>query len=153
MQAILVQKGTKCACNFSHDRDHICMQSYLMGTIYACNFENFQITFKVIVLGQKAVWKILVIVGIFGPYQIRLQAYMVPIVTEIAGIFGPLLNQDCMHIWSLSWSRLQAYMVPILTEIAGIFGPFHNQNCMHNCPPPICQKHNRISATWYFSRL
>ena len=55
MHAILVQKGAKYACNFSHDRDHICLQSYLIGTIYACNFENFKITFKVIVLGQKAV--------------------------------------------------------------------------------------------------
>ena len=55
MHAILVQKGTKYACNFSHDRDHISLQSYLIGTIYACNFENFKITFKVIVLGQKAV--------------------------------------------------------------------------------------------------
>ena len=44
--------------------------------------------------------KIFEIAGIYGPHQMRLQAYMFPIVTEIAGIFGPLLNQDCMHIWS-----------------------------------------------------
>ena len=63
------------------------------------------------------------IAGIFGPHQIRLQAYMVPIVTEIAGIFVPLLNQDCMHSWSLSSPRLQAYLVPFTTKIASIIVP------------------------------
>ena len=42
------------------------------------------------------------IAGILGPFQIRLQAYMVPNVTNIAGIFGPILNQVCRHIWSPS---------------------------------------------------
>ena len=45
---------------------------------------------------------------------------MVPIETEIAGIFGPLLNRDCRYIWSPSRLRLQEYMVPTLTDIAGI---------------------------------
>ena len=72
-----------------------------------------------------------------GPFQIRLQAYMVPNITEIAGIFGPLLNQDCRHIWSPFEPRLQAYLVPILTEIAGIFSPHRNQKCRHNWSPPI----------------
>ena len=56
---------------------------------------------------------------------------MVSVETEIAVIFGPLLNQDYRHIWSLWCPRLQAYnttrympyMVPILTEIAGIIVP------------------------------
>ena len=38
------------------------------------------------------------IAGILGPCQIRLQAYMVPNATDIAGIAGiPLLNQYCRH--------------------------------------------------------
>ena len=37
-----------------------------------------------------------------------LQAYLVPSNTEIAGIFDPLLNQDCRHIWSLLQPKLRA---------------------------------------------
>ena len=48
-------------------------------------------------LESKSYLKKIEIAGIYGPQQIRLQAYMVPIETEIAGIFGPLLNQDCRH--------------------------------------------------------
>ena len=33
---------------------------------------------------------------------------MVPFLTEIAGIFGPQRDQDCMHIWSPLQSKLQA---------------------------------------------
>ena len=55
--------------------------------------------------------------GIYGPQQIRLQAYVVPIETEIAGTFGPRLNQDCKHIWSPSWPRLQVYLVPNVIKI------------------------------------
>ena len=71
--------------------------SVSIGTIYAClnsfltQGDHFQ-----------GVLKIFEIAGIYGPQQIRLQAYMVPIQTEIACIFGPLLNQDCRHIWSRS---------------------------------------------------
>ena len=46
----------------------------------------------------QGVLKIFEIVGIHGPQQIRLQAYLVPILTEIAGIFGPSRDQDCTHI-------------------------------------------------------
>ena len=58
----------------------------------------------------------MVIADIYGPHQIRMQAHMVPIVADIASIFGPILNQDCMHtcmhtcIWSPSLPKLQAYL-------------------------------------------
>ena len=45
---------------------------------------------------------------------------MVPNKTVIAGIFCPLLNQDCRHIWSPSKLRLQAYLVPIVRLNSGI---------------------------------
>ena len=37
----------------------------------------------------------------------RLQAYMVPIKTEIAGIFGPKRDHNCTHNWSLLQPKLQ----------------------------------------------
>ena len=40
-------------------------------------------------LGSKSYLKKFEIAGIYGPQQIRLQAYMVPIETEIEGIFDP----------------------------------------------------------------
>ena len=46
--------------------------------------------------------KILFFSGIFSCHQIRLQAYMVPIVTEITGIFGYIFDHDFTHIWSPS---------------------------------------------------
>ena len=57
---------------------------------------------------------------------------MPAISVRMGTIFGPLLNQDCMHIWSLSWPRLQANMVPILTDIACICGPYLDRYCKHN---------------------
>ena len=83
--------GAKYACNVSFDRDHICLQSRK----FLKHLESDR-------LESKSYLKKFEIAGIYGPQQIRLQAYMVPIETEIAGIFGPLLNQDCRHIWSLS---------------------------------------------------
>ena len=52
----------------------------------------------------QGVLKIFEIAGIYvyGPQQIRLQAYMVPRDTEIAGIFGPYRDPDCRHKWSPS---------------------------------------------------
>ena len=89
MRAILVTLGIKYAFNFSFDRNHICLQSRIFLNSFLTQDDHFQ-----------GVLKIFEIAGIYGPQQIRLQAYMVPIETEIAGIFGPLLNQDCRHIWS-----------------------------------------------------
>ena len=43
----------------------------------------------------------------------------------IAGIYGPLLNQDCMHIWSSTKLLLQAYLIPTLTDIAGMIAPYN----------------------------
>ena len=50
---------------------------------------------------------------------------MVPIETEISGIFGPYRDQDCRHIWSLSKLKLQVYLVPNEIVIAGIFALPH----------------------------
>ena len=58
---------------FSYDRDYIC-QSHLMGTKYTCNGK---------VIHGRHIW---------SPSD-RLQAYMVSIVIEIAGIFVPLLTE------------------------------------------------------------
>ena len=73
------------------DRDPICLQ-------YLKIFQNLQSDR----VGLKSHVKFFfVIAGILlGPYQIRLQAYMVPNVTEIAGIFGPYQKQNCWHKWS-----------------------------------------------------
>ena len=52
-----------------------------------------------------------------GPHQIRLQAYMVPFVTDVAAIFGTQIAcifdpyQDSTHIWALSLLKLHAYLV------------------------------------------
>ena len=70
MPAILVQKGTN----------------------YACNDKNFLTGFSTQHDHFEAVWNFLDIAGILGPNQIRLRAYMVPHVTDIAGIFDPLFN-------------------------------------------------------------
>ena len=72
--------------------------SVKMGTIYACNLDFFEIAFLTQDDHFLGVLKIFEIVGIHGPQQIRLQAYLVSILTEIAGIFGPSRDQDCTHI-------------------------------------------------------
>ena len=69
MPAILVQKGAKYACNFSFDRDHICLQSYLLGTIYACKkylFRKFLKHLESDRLGSKSYLRIFEIAGIYG---------------------------------------------------------------------------------------
>ena len=71
--------------------------SVSIGTIYACNLD-FLNSFLTQDDHFQGVLKIFEIAAIYGPRQIRLQAYTVPIETKIAGIFGPLLNQDCVHI-------------------------------------------------------
>ena len=81
MPAILVQKGTKYDYNFSFDRDHIGLQSRK----FLKHLESDR-------LGSKSYFKKFEIAAIFGPQQIRLQAYIVPIKTEIAGIYGPYYN-------------------------------------------------------------
>ena len=65
--------------------------SVKMGTIYACNLDFFLNSFLTQDDHFQGVLKIL-----------RLQAYMVPSETEIAGIFGPYRDPDCRHIWSPS---------------------------------------------------
>ena len=44
--------------------------------------------------------KLSIIEIIFGPNWERLQSYMVRFGIDIAIIFGPLSNEDCIHIWS-----------------------------------------------------
>ena len=52
-----------------------------------------------------------------GPHQIRLQAYMVPFITDVAVIFGTQIAcifdpyQDSTHIWALCLLKLHAYLV------------------------------------------
>ena len=48
---------------------------------------------------------------------------------EIASIYSPLWNWDCIHIRSPLLSWLQAYLVPFVIKIATIFGP----NCYFDC--------------------
>ena len=90
MPAILVTIGTKYACNFSFDRDHICLQSRIILNSFLTQDDHFQ-----------GVLKILEIAAIYGLQPIRLQAYIVPIKTEIAGIFCPQRNCYFRHIGSL----------------------------------------------------
>ena len=80
MRAILISLGTKYACNLSQEGDHICLQSRK----FLKHLESDRLESKSYLKNS------------------RLQAYMVPIETEIAGIFGPPLNQDCRHKWSPS---------------------------------------------------
>ena len=68
MLAILVVIGTKYACNLGAKGDQICLQSRK----FLKHLESDR-------LGSKSYLK-----------TSRLQAYMVPIETDIAGIFGPL---------------------------------------------------------------
>ena len=60
-------------------------------------------------------------------YKIRLQAYMVPIVSDIAGIFGSQRNRYCRLICSLPGLILQAYLVNPLPRYMvlnqNIYGP------------------------------
>ena len=68
------------------DGDHLCLQSRIFLNRVLTQDDHFQ-----------GILKIFEIAGIYGPHRIRLQAYMVPIVTGIAGIFGPYLDQNCRH--------------------------------------------------------
>ena len=87
--------------------------SVKMGTIYACNLEFFKWLFN----PRRSLSRCLKIFRdcrhIWSPFEPRMQAYMVPIVTQIAVIlrliYGPHLDWDC--------------------------GPYYNQNCKHNQPP------------------
>ena len=97
MLAILVQKGTKYACYFSFDRDHICLQSRIFSNSFLTQDDHFQ-----------GVFKIFEIAGIYGlyrnwnwshiwfPFEPRLQAYTVSYM-----IYGPYPDWDCRHIWPL----------------------------------------------------
>ena len=77
MDAILLEKGAKYACNFSYDSDHI-WQSYLMGIKCACNDLFFSYNLKIDCVGLESHLKKLSVAGIFGPHRI-----------------------DYRHIWSL----------------------------------------------------
>ena len=98
--------------------------SVSIGTIYACNFEFLNNFSKKRSLSRcfknfrdcRHIW---------STFEPRLQAYMVPIVTQIAVIlwliYGPHLDWDC--------------------------GPYYNQNCKHNQPttPPL---YNMLIFIW-----
>ena len=58
MRAILITLGTKYACNFSFDWDHICLHSRFFLNSFLTQDDHFQ-----------GVFKIFEIAGIYGPYQ------------------------------------------------------------------------------------
>ncbi len=79
MPAMSVKVGTKYACNNNFVGDQICLQS-----------RNFLKHLESGRLWSKNLFKKIEIVGIYGPQQIRLQAYII------------------YDIWSLSKLKLQA---------------------------------------------
>ena len=56
---------------------------------------------------------------------------------DIAIIFGPLSNEDCIHIRSSFWSSLQSYLVLFVGKIAIIFGPHDKNYCNYMWSSPI----------------
>ena len=60
------------------DGDHLCLQSRIFLNRVLTQDDHFQ-----------GILKIFEIAGIYGPHRIRLQAYLVPTSTKIAGIIGP----------------------------------------------------------------
>ena len=60
---------------------------------------------------------------IFSPNWETLQSYVVRYGIQIAIIFGPFSNEDCIHIRSSFWSSLQSYLIPMIKIIAIICGP------------------------------
>ena len=86
MPAILVQKGTKYTCNFSFDRDHICLQSRK----FSKHLESDR-------LGSKSYLKNRDCRHIWSLSKLKLQAYLVPNVIKIVPIFDPCCNQNCKH--------------------------------------------------------
>ena len=87
MPAISVRMGTKYMPAIVSEKDPICLQCLKISK----HLQSDRVWLK-------SHLKKSVIAGILGPYQIRLQAYMVPNETDIADIFGPHLNRDCRHI-------------------------------------------------------
>ena len=64
-----------------------------------------------------------IIAIIFGPFWKRLQSYIVRFGTEFAIVFGPLCDEACIHIRSLSSTSLQSNLVHTIKIIAIISGP------------------------------
>ena len=116
MPAILVTMGTKYACNLSLDGDQICLQSWFkrgpdmpamsvtLGTIYACN---------------RICWGpyMPAISNIRSPFEPRLQAYMVLILTEIADIFGSQRNCYCRRIRSPRYAFKELFCINLYLSI------------------------------------
>jgi len=99
------------ACNLKTEMGNICLQSFGIGTKYACNVEN---EFSM---------------SIVCPYWNRLQAYIVCCSFEIASISSPRwildirsqLLSSLQAYLDLFWPKLQAYLV--IKIIAIICGP------------------------------
>ena len=101
MLAILVVIGTKYACNLDNVGDQICPQSqsrrgpYMpailvtIGIKYACNLGS---------KGGQICLQSRFFLNSFLTQDDHFQGVLK--IFEIAGIYGPLLNQDCRHIWS-----------------------------------------------------
>ena len=75
------------ACNISQDGDSIC------GILYVCNF-SFDRDHICLQSG--------IFLKHFESDRLGSKSYLIKF--EIAGIFGPLSNQDCRHIWTIIWS-------------------------------------------------
>ena len=50
---------------------------------------------------------------------------------DIASIFSPFCDQDCKHIWFLSFLSLQTYLVTFIKNIATICGTSHTWSIPH----------------------
>ena len=83
MPAMSVRMRTKYVCNHGSKRDQICLQCQLgLGPNMPAMTKNFKMAFQPNTITL-----------ILGPYQIRVQAYMVPNVTDIAALIGPPDNE------------------------------------------------------------
>ena len=60
---------------------------------------------------------------IWSPMLLMFQAYIVPFIINVPGIYGPLHNQRSRHIWSPLESMFQAYLIPIMTDVPFIIAP------------------------------
>ena len=102
----LISKETKYACNLGSETEHICLQSFAIGTKYGYNHRKFD----------------------FLRFVQKSKSRVPKTISVIASIFGPL-ESNCKHIWSVLDLRLQAYLVPFEIQIASILGPHCNHDC------------------------
>ena len=113
MLGLLITKAAtgKYECKDDNDRDLICMQSQFQRNlnILAISFDRDQICLQCrklswskvttsMIFGRMSRKKFSIFAKIFGPYRMRLQAYLVPFEIAIAYIRGPDRYHLCTHI-------------------------------------------------------